>query len=337
MISEYLDGENDLILAYIAFTLGTLGYNEEALSENFGESLDEEGDYSARTSKYTKEEWIHEIIRGIPLYGYGGAEYTGCCLKRRVAYIHENGKKLVIEVWKALPKKRDVSQSKFIITETSIKDEIRDAPPDIIIIHPRAQSKRDEFLEAKRHVEKLLGKDILVTAKEFLHQVGLDKDSISIVKDDWKNIRDEVIIGLEEKNPILILAVNNRRIRQIDEWLRNARVSLDQKMNLDHVITDCGNAVEAMLQALYSTRKATQDKLTFNDLLGLQKDKIADMFGEDILIDMSFIKDQRNSVNHPYVQPPDFVAALKVVTKAELCYQIFLERLWKPQIDNTGD
>lgn len=318
-IDHYLEQLGDLPVLYIEFILGKLGYDSTS---------DDHPPFPYSTFK--KDNWVDYAIppwrEEVPVveagYEAGAARYLELNgMTDVLKFCDTNGKRLVIHLWKSTPK---------IFTESAIVKKMNELEeweisekPDIIISHP-ILINNNEFTLIKEKVEKLIGRDIFYNAIEFLTKIGVGQDKIPKMKSDWKEVRDKVLIDLTKRFPIITIAMNENKILDIENCLRKARIELEkQQYDIAFIISNCGKAIEAILQILDAEYNNRPKKLGFNELLNLQKHKIEDIFGIDIIKDIDFIIKYRNIVSHANDEQPDYIIAMKVYGKADLIYKIF--------------
>lgn len=243
------------------------------------------------------------------------------------SFISKKGERKIVKVVDSIPwswEEEDVDVTRLLEAEYYSNGDRILGKADIIVLNPMGSFTRDETKRASDLVAKETGRDRIMSVDELLFKMIPEVSHREVIQKRWVRIREQVIKKFEEKNHIITLGRFTDLLRNAEEWLDRARIRLQEGREADQIIFDSARAVEALLRITYALSRGKVEEQNFGELLDSLKKEIVRNYGEDILADMGYIREQRNIVAHPRKRMPDMVVAKKTYGRARLVYDIFM-------------
>jgi HEPN domain-containing protein len=165
----------------------------------------------------------------------------------------------------------------------------------------------------------------LVSVDGFVAEVIPDPEKKHIIFENWIMIREKVLKSFLKEYPVLVFALEQKRISQAEILLKQSRREFEDG-KFDHVVTDSAKACEALLNVLYHKNYGEAPfHLEFGDFLYRMKELIETELGSLVYTDLDFIRYWRNLVVHPqeYEITLDKKTAFQVIARSEMFYELF--------------
>ncbi len=198
---------------------------------------------------------------------------------------------------------------------------------NLILVRPSV------FKEARRKNETIL-KDLckllqdenvtLLSIDEFFDKFVSRAEKESEVK-NWLAIKAENLENLLVHNPILIIALESKKLNEVERYLKTARQEYENAkddLDYEHSVRDATKACEAILQILYHKHFGKKDaNLTWEPLQNQLQDMIKNEFGEMVYIDLKFLQIWRNYESHPNPVIPTKQIVFQILKRSESFYE----------------
>ena len=200
----------------------------------------------------------------------------------------------------------------------------------LIVVDPLTYHITKDFIRRlKQELEEKLGGNVLVSTRELLSLLALDRKKF---ENDWKGLREKAVEKLKEKYPFISLHDEIWRIRKAEREIKEALAKIARESlreaDCEEIIRNVGLSIESLLGVLYHWfRHAAPPEMTIGELLSSLREDIINEFGEDIINDLAFIAEKRNLASHPKPVKLSYEDALKVVKKAELFQRLLLHKI----------
>jgi len=315
--------EHRILTLYASYVLAHSGFYVELwTSKDFVESYGE----AVYTTKYKDDDWIKDVDlfeqEDVSYFTWEWDYENERQQRLKIIFISmfcsssslgADGKLHHLDVAETLLEKFDKSCSNYVL------------------VHPKlSRQDKEAFMEAKEKMKQIAGQDLILSTGEFVSKFIPDKKKRYIIEENWKSLRKRVIQNLQEKQPILIRAIHNEQLSDINERIRESRIKYETR-SFGDAIKDAGVACESLLQVLYLAyiSKKPVEELGFNDLLNSLREVLLEQFGSSILQDLDFIRMWRNNVVHAGREKPDSAITLQVITRAELFNELFKKKIFE--------
>lgn len=309
--------EQRLLTVYVSYILAHKGYYVKAFT---GADFEDIG--NLYTNRFRSEDWIKNFDLFQPgdepafewTEDYENAEGH----RIRVIFVTM----LILEINARTGEERDEAQ--HLMKQFFDKDSL-----NLVVVHPRLSRQANETFQcAKNRVKEYTKGDQLLSTGEFVSRFFPIREERYVVEQNWTLLRERLLGDLQKEWPILIYAVQQQKLVDVEEQLRKARLKYEMN-NFEDAIKDAGVSCEGLLQVLCSIfgKRELEKEMEFYDLLCALRNAIIEQFGDDVYHDLDLIREWRNKVVHPSGVKPDDASTLRVITKAELFFELFKKKM----------
>lgn len=313
--------ERELLTLYASYVLAHIGfYVEDWVSDDFVEASGE----ALYTTKFQDDDWIENLalFERLEEEFYSGWE---------MYYKNERQERLKV-IFVTLFMTEINMRTDITLDEVEyLLKKFGKSCSNYVVVHPKlSRQDKKTFMQAKEKMKQNEGQDLILSTGEFVAKFIPDGKKRQIIEENWKFLREKIVVDLRQKRPILIFATDAKQLSDTSERIRKSMVKYETR-SFEDAIKDAGVPCESLLQILYSVYfpKKTAEKLEFYDLLCALKEVITERFGSNIYLDLDFIRTWRNNVVHPRRDKPDSAITLQVITKAQLFNKLFKMKIFE--------
>jgi hypothetical protein len=353
-----------LFMGFVSYILSKKGYFDVTLYDdsrywyNPHKLLYEYGENGVYTTDFDEDAWVSNVSKGL-------TQWTEELAHRQEGLEHNTAAVDMLEHmywWSHIYKHRESEEKLRVIflpilawkwifyrdpEEIAELEETHKQPkpwvnipffpdcPNLVIIKPsvykKAKQDSPEKLQMLRETLPKLEENVsLVSVDELVAKFIPEPEKKQIVVQNWEAIRERVLEALLKDYPMMVLALENDRLAQAEELLKQSRRRLEDG-DLDHAVLDAARACEALLNVLYHKNRGKSEPLQFGELLGFLKADIETDLGPEVYSDLEYIRRCRN----PDVHIPQRVVfleknmVLQVVVRSELFHEVLSDMLLK--------
>jgi len=325
--------ESKILTLYVSYVLAHCGFYVEEFADE--DACAEFGVEPLYTTKFKDNDWIENLDLFRP--DVGSAFESGFEFEWDVYYENERQEKLKIIF--ATLFMRELGPSGITLDEVDyLVKEFDKSCANYVLVHPKLpRQDKQSFMEAKEKMKQKVGQDLILSTGEFVAKFIPDNEKRNIIEENWNSLREKIVQNLQKKRTILIFATYAQQLSDVNERIRQSRIKYETHY-FEDAIKDAGIACESLLQILYSVyvSKKREEEIEFYDLMCTLREVLIEKFGSDICQDLDFIRIWRNNVVHPKEEKPDGEDTLKVITKAELFYELFRKKIFERNLQSSS-
>lgn len=314
--------DDRILTVYVSYILARAGY----FALGFVEPTEDDRERDLLTTEFSERDWLE-------LIDYFEHDEEGFRNEWSMEYQNSKNQRIRVFFITFLTSAKDPVTKKY--SESIRLAQLMEMPSNnnvdncVFVIHPRLTRKAKEaFIRTKEGVKNIVGQDIVFSTGQFACRFIADEEKRKLIEANWQNLREKILRDFQKEWPILINSVHEKQLAESREQLRKARLTFELGNDLRGAVLEAGIASEGILKILHSVYgKETGEKMDFNDYLCDVRDTIIEDYGKDIYSDLDFLREWRNKTAHPPMTVPNRTEALKVLTKAELFQDLFLNSI----------